>query len=236
MLILIRKQIKSSQRFLMEVRLMWNLSSIRMELGCKSLVIAEPILFAQTVFVILDLVCKHDVLQMKKFNGYYGCGLCTMRGVQRYPGGRSHPNNQSFTMRDPGMHEYLVRQFDSGSVEERKARKEKDPEIDTLGVKGRSYLFKVIPNLPLTCPVDTMHQCLKGVANDIINFFAEQLSYDEVQKIDDATKQVTLPSKFKRSVRSLRSLEHFKANELKTFFSVFCPNSVPKFSRKLFGA
>ena len=95
----------------------------------------------QTVFVILDLVCKHDVLQMKKFNGYYGCGLCTMRGVQRYPGGRSYPNNQSFTMRDPGMHEYLVRQFESGSVEERKARKEKDPEIDTLGVKGRSYLF-----------------------------------------------------------------------------------------------
>ena len=73
-------------------------------------------------------------------------------------------------MHDSGMHEYLVRQFDSGSVEERKARKEKDPEIDTLGVKGRSYLFKVIPNLPLTCPVDSMHQCLKGVAKDIIKF------------------------------------------------------------------
>ena len=94
-----------------------------------------------------------------------------MRSVQRYPGGRSYPNNQSFTMRDPGMHKYLVRQFESGSVEERKARKEKDPENDTLRVKGRSYLFKVIPNLPLTCPVDTMHQCLKGVANDIINIF-----------------------------------------------------------------
>ena len=126
-------------------------------------------------------------------------------------------------MRDPGMHEYLVRQFESGSVEERKARKEKDPEIDTLGVKGRSYLFKVIPNLPLTCPVDTMHQCLKGVANDIINFFAEQLSNDEVQKIDDATKQVILPTEFKRSVSSLRSREHFKANELKTFLLYFAP-------------
>ena len=39
-----------------------------------------------TVFVILDLVCKHGVRQMKKFNGYYGCGLYTMRGVQKYPG------------------------------------------------------------------------------------------------------------------------------------------------------
>ena len=124
----------------------------------------------KTVFVILDLVCKHDVLQIKKFNAYYGCGLCNKQGVQRYAGNRSHPNNQSFTMRDPGMHEYLVRQFESGSVEERKARKEKDPEIDKLGVKGRSYLFKEIPNLPLTCPVDTTHQCLKEVANDIIKF------------------------------------------------------------------
>ena len=150
----------------------------------------DCVLKFQTVFVILDLVCKHSFLQMKRFNGYYGCGLCTMRGMQRYPGGRSHPNNQSFTMRDPGMHEYLVRQFGSGSVEERKTRKEKDPEIDTLGVKEQSYLFKVIPNRPLTCPFDTMHQCLKGVWNGIFNFFAEKLSYDEVQKIDDATKQL----------------------------------------------
>ena len=110
-----------------------------------------------------------------------------------------------------------------GVLKKKKARKEKDPEIDTLGVKGRSYLFKIIPNLPLTCPVDTMHQCLKGVANDIINFFAEQLSNDEVQKIDDATKQVILPTEFKRSVRSLRSREHFKANELKTFLLYFAP-------------
>ena len=126
-----------------------------------------------TVFVILNLVCKHDVVQMKKFNGYYGCGLCTMRGVQKYQGSRSYPNNETFTMRDSGMHEYLVRQFESGSVDERKGRKEKDPEVDTLGVKGRSYLIKVIPNLPLTCPVDTMHQCLKRAAYDLINFFAE---------------------------------------------------------------
>ena len=68
-----------------------------------------------------------------------------------------------------------------------------------------------------------MHQCLKGVANDIINFFAEQLSYDEVQKIDDATKQVILPSEIKRSVRLLRSLEKLKTNELKTFLLYFAP-------------
>ena len=100
---------------------------------------------------------------------------------------------------------------------------EKDPEVDTLGVKGRSYLLKIIPKLPLTCPVDTMHQCLKGVAFDLIHFFAEQLSSDDLEIIDDATKQIVLPSEFKRSIRSLRSREHFKANELKTFLLYFEP-------------
>ena len=111
----------------------------------------------QTVFVLIDLVqarCPPN----EKINGYYGCGSCTTRGVPSYPGGRSYSKNQSFTICDPRMHVYLIGQFDSRSVEEGKARKEKDPEIDTLRVKGRSYLLKVIPNLPITCPVDTMHR------------------------------------------------------------------------------
>ena len=89
-----------------------------------------------------------------------------MPGVQKYPGSRSYPNNKFFEMRSSGMHEYLLRQFKSDSVDERKARKEKDPEVDTLGVRGRSNLFTIIPNLPLTCSVDTMDHCLKTVAND----------------------------------------------------------------------
>ena len=68
-----------------------------------------------------------------------------------------------------------------------------------------------------------MHQCLKGVAFDLINFFAEQRSSDELEIIDDATKQVVLPIEFKRSIRSLRSRKHFKANELKTFLFYFAP-------------
>ena len=176
-----------------------------------------------TVFVVVDLVCKHDVLKTKKFNGYYGCGLCTMRGFQRFPGSFSYPNNRIFTMRIPAEHEHLVILFESGVVDERKGRKEKDPEVDTLGVKGRSKIFDIVPNLPFTCPIDTMHQCLKGVAYDVIKFFAEQLSSTEIAEIDNATSEVRLPKEFKRSIRSLRSLEHFKANELKIFFFIFHP-------------
>ena len=91
-----------------------------------------------TIFLVVDLVCKHEVLKMKKFNGYHGCGLCTMRGFQSIPGSHSYPNNRTFTMMNPAEHELLVRLFESGVVDERKGRKEKDPEVNTSGVKGRS--------------------------------------------------------------------------------------------------
>ena len=133
-------------------------------------------------------------------------------------------------MRNPAEYHILVMQAESRSVEERNSRKEKDPEVDTLGVKGRSKLFGIIPNLSLTCPVDTMHQCLEIMASDVIKFFAEQLSLTELSAIDNATCQVVLPNEFKRSIRSLSSIEHFKANELKTFLLYFSPLIFRKFS------
>ena len=164
-----------------------------------------------TIFLVVDLVCKHDVLKMKKKdNGYYGCGLCTMRGFRRFPGSHSYPNNRTSTMRNPAEHEHVVRLFESGVVVERKGRKEKDLEVDTLGVKGSLKIFDIVPNLPLTCPIDTMHQCLKGVAHDVIKFFTEQLSSTEIAENDNTTSEVHLPNKFKRSIRSLRSLEQQK--------------------------
>ena len=77
-----------------------------------------------------------------------------------------------------------------------------------------------------------MNQCLKVVAYDVIKFFAEQLSSTEIAEIDNATIEVRLPNEFKRSIRSLRSLEHFKANELKTFLLYFSHLVFCKFSEK----
>ena len=183
-----------------------------------------------TIFLVVDLVCKHDVVKMKKVNGYYGSGLCTMRGFQRFSRSHSYPNNRTFTMRKAAEREHLVRLSESGVVDERKGRKEKDPEVDTLGVKGRSKIFDIVPNLPLTCPIETMHQCFKGVAYDVIKFITEQLSSNEIAEIDNATIEVRLPNEFQRSIRSLSSLEHFKVNELKIFLLYFSTLVFRKFS------
>ena len=47
-------------------------------------------------------------------------------------------------MRNRTEHHTLVMQAESGIVEERKSRKEEDPEVNTLGVKGRSELFDIV--------------------------------------------------------------------------------------------
>ena len=63
--------------------------------------------------------------------------------------------------------------------------------------------------------MDTMHQSLKGVAKDMLEFICSVVG--DTTFIDISTSRLRLPDVFKRSVRSLRLLHLFKANELKFF-------------------
>ena len=66
-----------------------------------------------------------------------------------------------------------------------------------------------------------MHQALKGVACDLLNFLCETLSC--VPEVDPWIKDVSLPSEFTRALRPLNRLSVFKASELKTFLLYFSP-------------
>ena len=71
-----------------------------------------------------------------------------------------------------------------------------------------------------------MHQLLKGVAKDLLELLFE-ISGSPVE-LENATSALRLTSECKRSVRSLREIKNFKANELKTHllylsFIVFRP-------------
>ena len=57
--------------------------SYQQEISRKFTVNAEDYVFDakfKTIALIVDLPGKSSVLKMKKFNGYYGCTLCEMRG------------------------------------------------------------------------------------------------------------------------------------------------------------
>ena len=102
-------------------------------------------------------------------------------------------------MRNPDRHYRQAVYFERGDVEERKKKKENDPEIKTKGVQGYLEIVKVLSDLPLSTPVDTMHQLLKGVAKDLLEFLFEVNGYPV--EIENATKALKLPSEIKRSVR-----------------------------------
>ena len=106
--------------------------------GASITVTFQPILF------VADLVAKSKVLQMKQFNGYYGCTLCTQRG-EHYSGFRHYPPHEKFVMRTPESHLLNISELEGGSVEELRAKvgRRGDSEKRTRGVKGRSAILAI---------------------------------------------------------------------------------------------
>ena len=65
-------------------------------------------------------------------------------------------------------------------------KKENDPEIKTKGVQGYPEIFNVLSDLPLSAPVDTMHQLLKGIVKEMLEFLFKVSGHPV--EIENATK------------------------------------------------
>ena len=85
------------------------------------------------------------------------------------------------------------------------------------GVNWPSATSTLIENLPLTAPVDYMHQVLLGVSRALLFLIRGKSTKSDLNKIRENSASLQLTSEFKRSVRSLDELEFFKANELKVW-------------------
>ena len=122
----------------------------------------KPILF------IADLIGKSKVLKMKRCNGFYGCTLCTQRGVH-YAGVHRYSHNEKFVMRSFESHMINIQELEKGADDEirSKSGRKAECEIRTQGVLGKSKILAVIPNQPLSSPIGPMHQLFLGVAKDL---------------------------------------------------------------------
>ena len=186
--------------------------------GTSITVTFQPILF------VADLVAKSKVLQMKQFNGYYGCTLCTQRG-EHYSGSHHYPPHEKFVMRTPESHLLNISELESGSVEELRAKvgRKGDSEKRTQGVKGRSAILSIIPNQPLSSPIDPMHQLFLGVGKDLITFFYDQMRAEHKSQLNETLSRISLPKELKNTVRPLDSISSFKAKEVKTVLLYLSP-------------
>ena len=141
--------------------------------------------------------CMHSRCS-KQFNGFYCCPPCCMRAIHKF-GAHSYPQIEKIVMRSSRMQEQFAQYAAQGDVRERIAKKK---EVKTLGVKSYPQTFQIKDNLTLTCPVDTMHQTLKGVSEDIIDFFVGLSS--STGPIDQAVEVFKRSEEIPRKIRLLK--------------------------------
>ena len=157
--------------------------------------------------LISDLGAKNHMLNMLKFNGYYGCHYCTVKGETI---GRTHayyPYNQRGSIREPSLNDVYVNIAETLSLS-------KIPNV--VGVKGRSCFSSIIDGLPLTAPVDYMHCVLIGVFPELLKLCYKTLSALNREQISQIVANLACPREmisYSRKIRSLDEVSQFKANE-----------------------
>ena len=117
--------------------------------------------------LVAALGAKSHLLNMFKFNGFFGCHYCTVRGITI---GRTHsyyPFSERGMTREPILNDIFIDFAESLSAEE---------VNNVVGVKGRSAFAGLIKNLPLTAPTDYMHCVLLGVVPETLELCYKTLS------------------------------------------------------------
>ena len=183
-----------------------SLSSKGIEINIGS---SKKIVRAELVAAVFDLPARSAVLNMKQYNGEYGCTCCTSIG-KRLGGSRIYLPNGKAPLRTHSETQSLANR----ALHEGNAQK---------GVKGFSTLSKVL-NIPHSIPLDYMHCILEGVTKLLINCWFNSKNHRSTyylgrysSEIDRSILRVKLPHDFRRSTRSIDTVKYWKASELRVF-------------------
>jgi hypothetical protein len=158
---------------------------------------------------IADLPAKAAALNIKQFNGEFGCIKCLHPGEY----------NRSFhKMTYPPNVEADVR--DAKSFREAAILADRSKET-IYGIRGLSSFSKVL-TLPDQVPFDYMHLILQGHAKWLINHYFLENQYDcyigkKKQDFNELLKYHTIPHNLNRKFPSIQSNLKFKSTELKLF-------------------
>lgn len=172
-------------------------------------------LHVKTGSVIMDMVAKAKSLNMKQFNGYFGCGHCldkgeTYQSIARNKRTRKHI--YPFTPR----HEMVTRTHEMFISHANIAI---DRGIPFHGIKGPCTLSRFM-QLPDQVPVDYMHCVLLGVVKNHL----KHISTDNIARLSRRMlKVVKFPHDFKRKPESLDNIARFKANTFKFWLFLLIP-------------
>ena len=154
------------------------------------------------LFGVFDTIAKAPVMNMKQFNGKYGCPTCLN------PGTRQHTCTQVYL---PG-NEYPTR---SNTSIHRDADEAEWSGTAVNGIKGRSKLSGFV-DLPNAIPMDYMHCVLEGVVKWLLEAWVSSTSHGCAHYIGRRVKQVDSellnqcpPHEFGRAPRSIEKHRKF---------------------------
>ena len=159
---------------------------------------------------IFDLPAKAAVLNMKQFNGEYGCLYCLDPGEVISRNLRVYPYNANRELRtERGIMLSAEQAVSHGCAVE--------------GIKGYSVLHHVI-NIPFGVPVDYMHCVLEGVVKSLLTLWFDSKHHSHafslrpwIKEIDKMLTRIKPPHDFRRSPRSIDTFKYWKASELRAF-------------------
>ena len=162
--------------------------------------------------LVADLPAKASILNIKQFNAYFGCSHCLIKRKSIGEGNRGlfYPNQRNM-MRTKEKHEEYLNLIQNEGLS------------SFRGVRGPSAVADIVDNLPLSAPIDYMHEVLLGVTRTLLFAVKNKTNQLGLGRIRKAIEGIQLTSDFKKSLRCLDELEYLKANELKVWLLYIGP-------------
>ena len=163
------------------------------------------------LFGVFDLIAKAQVLNMKQFNGAYGCSVCLHPGKTGTTCVRTYPPGTTYPMR-------TVADIDNAIEEGKRCGN------IVRGIKGISP-FSGYMDLVKAIPVDYMHCVNEGVVKSLLVAWTSSKNHKQpysvrkyLNKIDQSLRIQHPPHDFTRPPRSIVShLSYWKASEFRNW-------------------
>jgi hypothetical protein len=150
--------------------------------------------------LVADLPAKASILNMKQFNGYFGCYICLSAG-ERLDGRHVHPYRATFPYRtNTGYLEAVAATVDTS--------------VAAYGIKGPCTISNIL-TIPEMVAIDAMHCVYIGVVKHILTTIFSSLKKPAIKKLSERHLATKVPYGVDRKPRSFSELRHFKASEYK---------------------
>ena len=180
---------------------------------------------AKLLLCVFDLPARALVLNIKQFNGYYGCPMCLDKGIHKNNRHLYLPGDSHVSRTMQMMLQYAAEALKKG--------------VAIFEVKGPSIL-STYRDLIKHVPLDYLHSMLEGVEKQLLDTWLDSSNHDceyyikpaSANIINEYLKNIKPPDNFRIHTRSLSERAHWKASEYRAWLLYY---SLPIFIKILPG-